>query len=63
MGIKNTYENDRVTNNRSSLLVLSSSKDDGEDERIYSIHTTTGGDGTGAEVVDPRTLIQFKEME
>lgn len=53
-----------MTNNRSSLLVLSSSKDeDGENDRMYSVHTNGNDAGAGAEIVDPRTLIQFKEME
>ena len=44
--------------------MLSSSKDD-EDDRIYSVYTA-GGAGEAintTEVVDPRTLIQFREME
>lgn len=55
---------EKVTNGRSSLLVLSSSKDD-EEDRIYSV-CTAGGAGEAintTEVVDPRTLIQFREME
>ena len=59
----NTIE-EKMTIGRSSLLVLSSSKDE-EDDRIYSA-CTGGGVGeaiNSAEMVDPRNLIQFREME
>ena len=60
-----TEEGEAVgTHNRSSLLVLSSSKEDEYEEKVYSMKTN-GDEGAqnNTDEVDPKILIQFKELE
>ena len=56
------------THNRSSLLVLSSSKEDENEEKVYSLKTNPDIKAehdckNNTDEIDPKILIQFKELE